>query len=294
MCPNASPPSPPGGRARLGDRTVARIGFGAMQLERAGDRERALAVLRQAVASGVDHIDTAAFYGSGNAWIADALAPYPEELVLATKVGAARGRDGALVAAQRPYELRAQVEANLTSLGVERLDVVNLRRLDVRPGIVAEGEQVVDLEDQLAELVALRDAGRIAAIGLSAVSAEQLERALPAGIACVQNGYGVLDRSAEPVLERCRALGIAWVPFFPLGSAFPHVPKASEHPRVQALAAELQISPAQLALAWLLARYDDTLLIPGTADLGHLRENLAVGEVRVPAPALAELDALAA
>ena len=184
---------------------VARIGFGAMQLEgRNADRDTALAVLRQAVGGGVNHIDTAQFYGDCNALIRAALAPYPDDLVLVSKVGAERDAGGGLVPAQRPDQLRAQVEANLATLGAERLDVVNLRRLDAAPGIVAEGDQLVDIDDQLAELAALRDAGKIGGIGLSSVSAGQLDRAAPAGIACVQNLYSVIDRTAEPVLDRCR------------------------------------------------------------------------------------------
>ena len=284
----------PGGRARLAGREVARIGFGAMQLERAGDRDRAHAVLRAAVAAGVEHIDTAQFYGSANAWIAEALSPYPDDLLLATKVGAERDGDGALVAAQRPEQLRAQVHANLRSLRAERLAVVNLRRLDGPPGVVAAGDQLVDLDSQLAELGALRDAGLIDAIGLSAVAAHQLADALPAGIACVQNAYGVLDRATEPVLDLCCEHGIAWVPFFPLGSAFPDRPKATDDPTVREIAAQLGATPAQVALAWLLARYDNTLLIPGTADPAHLRDNLDVGEIEIPREATARLDALGA
>jgi aryl-alcohol dehydrogenase-like predicted oxidoreductase len=221
-----------------------------------------------------------------------ALVPYPEGLVLAAKVGAVRTAGGQLVAAQRPGQLREQVEENLRVLGVERVGVVNLRRLDVPPGIVAEGDQKADLADQLAELVALREAGKIGGIGLSGVSAEQLGQALPAGIACVQNGYSVLDRSAEPVLEACREHDIAWVPFFPLGSAFPGQPKAGDDPVVTAVAAELGVTAAQVALAWLLARYDHTLLIPGTADPRHLAENLGAGRIELPAAARAALDRL--
>jgi aryl-alcohol dehydrogenase-like predicted oxidoreductase len=266
-----------------------------MQLEnRAVSHDAALAILRQAVRAGVNHIDTAQFYGDCNAYIRDALAPYPGDLVLVSKVGAVRDAGGALVPAQRPEQLRAQVEANLATLGAERLDVVNLRRLDARPGLVATGDQLVDLDSQLAELIALRDAGQIGGIGLSHVDAGQLRQARPAGIACVQNLYGVLDRSTEPVLQLCREHDIAWVPFFPLGSALPGRPKATEDPDVVAIAAELAATPAQVALAWLLARYDQTLLIPGTASPAHLAENIAVGGVQLPAAAVTALDQLAA
>jgi len=285
---------PPGGAAELAGRPVARIGFGAMQLERAiVGRDAALAILRQAADAGVNHIDTAQFYGRCNELIREALAPYDDHLVLVSKVGADRDAGGKLVPGQRPAELRAQVEANLAALGTGQLAVVNLRRVDAPPGIVAEGEQRVLLDDQLAELTALRAAGKIGGIGLSSITASQLRQALPAGIACVQNGYSVLDRTAEPVLDLCREQGIAWVPFFPLGSAFPGRPKAGDDPTVRAIAARLGVTPGQVALAWLLASYDRTLLIPGTADAGHLAENLAAGTVKLPADALDALGRLA-
>jgi aryl-alcohol dehydrogenase-like predicted oxidoreductase len=276
---------------------VARVGFGVMQLERSAlDKDAALAILRQAVGAGVNHLDTARFYGACNELIREALAPYDAGLVLVSKVGAVRDPDAKplpLVPAQRPAELRVQVEANLASLGADRLSVVNLRRLDARPGIIAAGEQRVDLDDQLAELSALRDEGKIGGIGLSNVSADQLRQALPAGIACVQNSYGALDRTAEPVLDVCREHGIAWVPFFPLGSAgFGNMPRVTDNPTVRAVAAELGVTPAQVGLAWQLAHYDRTLLIPGTANPAHLAENIAAGEIKLPGESLAALDAL--
>jgi pyridoxine 4-dehydrogenase len=284
----------PGGTAELAGRPVARIGFGVMQLERpALDKGAALAILRQAVGAGVNHLDTAQFYGACNGLIREAIGPYGDDLVLVSKVGAERDADNKLVAAQRPAELRAQVEANLAALGTEQLSVVNLRRVDAPPGIIAEGEQRVDLDDQLAELTALRTAGKIGGIGLSGVSAAQVSQALPAGIACVQNLYGVLDRTAEPVLEVCREHGIAWVPFFPLGGAFPGRPKVTDNPTVIAIAAELGVTPAQVGLAWQLAHYDRTLLIPGTANPAHLAENLAAGAVDLPKASLVALDQLA-
>jgi hypothetical protein len=279
----------------LAGQPVARIGFGVMQLERAAvDRDAALAVLRQAVGAGINHLDTAQFYGRCNGLIRDALAPYDEDLVLASKVGADRDAAGRFRPAQRPAELRAQVEATPAALGTERLGVVNLRRVDAPPGIIATGEQVVSLDDQLAELTALRQAGKVGGIGLSNVSAGQLERALPAGIACVQNSYSVLDRAAEPVLRLCRAHGIAWVPFFPLGSAgFASLPKVTGNATVRGIAAALGVTAAQVGLAWQLAHYDRTLLIPGTSSPGHLAENLAVGTVALPEAARAALDQLA-
>ncbi|HVX43679.1 MAG TPA: aldo/keto reductase [Mycobacteriales bacterium] len=281
-------PASPGGRAPLAGRTVARIGFGAMQLGRPTvDRDTAVALLRQAVAAGVDHIDTAQFYGPCNDLIRDALAPYPADLMLVSKVGADHAGDR-LVPAQRPEELRAQVEANLASLGVERLGAVNLRRVDAPPGLVAEGDQLVDIDDQLAELSALRDAGKIGGIGLSNVSLERLRHALPAEIACVQNNYSLLERSSEPLLELCREHGIAWVPFCPLGSAGGAVrlPRPADDPAVIAVAAEIGATPTQVALAWILQHAENALLIAGTSNPAHLAENLAAGDITLPAAAL--------
>jgi aryl-alcohol dehydrogenase-like predicted oxidoreductase len=292
----------PGGRGTLAGHPVARIGFGVMQLteHRPGrppvSREAAVALLRKAVDSGVDHLDTAEFYGTiaanANDLIRAALHPYPEELVLATKVGAERDAAGALVAAQRPEQLRAAVEANLARLGVERLAVVNLRRADAAPGIVAVGDQRVDLDSQLAELVALRAEGKIDGIGLSNVSVDQLRQALPAGIACVQNSHSPVDRASEPVLDLCRERDIAWVPFCPLGSAFPSWPKVADQPAVRAAAEALGVTPVQVGLAWHLAHYPHTLLIAGTADPVHLAENLAAGAVRLDAEMMAAIDGI--
>jgi hypothetical protein len=289
----------PGGTVTLAGRPVARIGFGVMQLERSGvGKDAALAILRQAAGAGVNHLDTAQFYGACNELIREALAPYDDDLVLATKVGAVRDANAKplpLVPAQRPDELRAQVEANLAALGTDRLGVVNLRRLDAKPGIIAEGEQRVDLDDQLAELNALRDAGKIDGIGLSNVSAGQLRQALPAGIACVQNLYSALDRTAEPVLDLCREHDVAWVPFFPLGSAgFASTLRVTDDATVAAIAAELGVTPAQVGLAWQLAHYDRTLLIPGTANPAHLAENLAAGDIKLPEASRTAIDHLAA
>ena len=290
----------PLGTTTLAGHPVARVGFGAMQLaERPGRpavaTDVAVAILRTAVDSGVNHIDTAQFYGAGtaNALIRAALHPYPDDLLLVSKVGAVHDEHSGLVLAQRPEQLRASVEANLATLGVDRLAVVNLRRADAPPGIIAEGDQRVDLDSQLAELVALRDEGKIDGIGLSNVSAGQLRKALPAGIACVQNAHSPLDRASEPVLDLCRELDIAWVPFFPLGSAFPGLPKVTEQPAVLAAAGRLGVIPAQIGLAWHLAHYERTLLIPGTADPAHLAENLAAATVRLDDDTKAALDALA-
>lgn len=293
----------PGGAGTLAGHRVARIGFGVMQLaeHRPGrpevGRDAAVALLRMAFDSGVNHLDTAEFYGTvdanANDLIRAALHPYPADLVLATKVGAERDATGALVPAQRPEQVRASVEANLTRLGTEQLAVVNLRRVDAPPGIVAEGDQRVDLDSQLAELVALRKEGKIDGIGLSNVSADQLRQALPAGIACVQNSHSPVDRASEPVLDVCREHDIAWVPFCPLGSAFPSWPKVADQQAVRTAAAELGATPVQVGLAWHLAHYAHTLLIAGTADPAHLADNLAAGDVRFDARTKAALDAIA-
>jgi pyridoxine 4-dehydrogenase len=287
----------PGGTCRLAQRSVARIGFGTMQLYGPGDRpapprDQALGVLRRAVELGVNHLDTAHFYGNGvvNELIRTALAPYPEDLVLVSKVGAEEDASGRLRPAQRPAELRAVVEANLTGLGVERLDVINLRRADAPPGIIAEGDQRIDLDSQLAELVLLRDEGKIGGIGLSNVSIEQLNTALPVGVACVQNAYSLLDRSGEALLAACRDHEIAWVPFFPLGSAFSAWDSVTDDPSVVATAERLGATPAQVGLAWLLAHYEGTLLIPGTTSVAHLEENVATGRLSLDDEAMALLD----
>jgi aryl-alcohol dehydrogenase-like predicted oxidoreductase len=285
---------------RLGDRPVMRVGFGAMQLEHAAaaggdDYAAGEAILRRAVELGVDHIDTAQFYGPGtvNELIRTALHPYAEGLQLISKVGAEPHPQARIVAAQRPEQLRAQVEANLATLGAEQLAAVNLRRADAAPGIIATGDQVVDLDSQLAELIALRDEGKIAGIGLSNVSLDQLRQAVPAGIVCVQNLYNMLERGDEDLLAECERNGIAWVPFFPLGSAFARQPHVTDHPVVAAHAGRLGATPAQAGLAWLLAHSPQTLLIPGTRSPGHLAENVAVAQVRLDAEAMAAFDALA-
>ncbi|MFD7811684.1 aldo/keto reductase [Streptomyces sp. NPDC059785] len=286
----------PGGVYPLAGRTVSRVGYGAMQLERLrGDRGAALALLRRAVELGVDHIDTAQFYGDGfvNGLIREAIRP-EDGVQVVSKVGAAPDPGGRvpLRLAQRPEELRASVEANLTGLGLDRIPLVNLRRTDTGPGLRAEGDQVVDPDDQLAVLTALRDEGKIGAIGLSSVSLDVLRRALPAGIACVQNAYSLVARDDEDLLDLCRAEGIAWVPYFPLGGAFPGLPKVTDEPAVLAAAGFLGRTPAQIGLAWLLHHAPNTLLIPGTADAGHLEANIATGAIVLDAATLAALDAV--
>ncbi|OBI15563.1 aldo/keto reductase [Mycobacterium sp. E2497] len=286
----------PGGLGTIGTSTVARVGYGAMQLFEAASADDAAVVLRRAVELGVNHIDTASFYGPGevNRRIRAALAPYPDDLVIVSKVGARyTGEEPIpLAAAQKPAELRAAVEDDLRQLGLDRIPVVNLRRMDLGPGVAAEGDQAVDLDDQLAEMIALRDEGKIGGIGISAVPLDVVRRALPAGIACVQNAYSVLDRSQEDTLQLCAAEGIAWVPYFPLGSSFPGFPKVADHPVVAEIAGELGVTGAQVGLSWLLSHTPNTLLIPGTRSVAHLHENLGAGDVTLGADAMERLDAV--
>jgi pyridoxine 4-dehydrogenase len=282
----------------LAGRPVRRIGFGAMQLPGPRvfgpprDREGALAVLRRAVELGANHIDTAQYYGPdvANELIYAALHPYPDDLVLVSKVGAAREPNGAWIPAQRPEQLRHGVEENLRSLAVERVDVVNLRLIGDEDG---ERDPTVSLEEQLAMMVELRKEGKIGGIGLSNVTLEQLRAGLLyTQIACVQNELSLLRRDAEPLLDLCRDEGIPFVPFFPLGSAFPGMPKVTEQPAVREIADHLGATAAQVGLAWLLARGPNVLLIPGTSSLAHLEENLAASQVDLDARALADLDDL--
>lgn len=283
----------------LGDKSVHRVGFGAMQLAGPNsfgppaDREAAKAVLRHAVAHGVDHIDTAQFYGPDivNDLIREALHPYPESLRLATKVGAVRDEQGAWLPSGGPADLKRQVEQNLRSLRTERLDLVNLRRFERD---VPDGNEP-PLADQLGALSELRDEGKIDLIGISSVNADTVRAAIEtAGIAAVQNAYSILNRSDDAVLELCREHAIAFVPYFPLGSAFGSGgPKhLAADPHVSAVADKYGITPTQVALAWLLARYERMLLIPGTRSIAHLEENLAVDAVTLDAEDLAQLDAV--
>jgi len=267
----------------LGDKPIGRIGFGAMQLAGPGvmgpprDPDAARAVLLRAIELGVDHIDTSQYYGPDtvNDLIRETLHPYPDDLKLATKVGARRDDQGAWLPALEPHELRAGVEANLRSLGVERMDLVNLRLLD------PQGGPDVPLPEQLGELQDLRTEGKLDLIGLSNATREGVETALElVDLASVQNAYSVLDRTHDDVLDLCRDRQIAFVPFFPLGSAFTGGPKKlAADPAIARTAAKHDGTPTQVALAWLLNRYDRMLLIPGTTSVTHLEENLAAGDV---------------
>lgn len=288
--------------AMLAGHQVSRIGYGTMQLPGPGvtgpprDRDTALTVLQQAIEMGVNHIDTAQFYGPdvANELIREALYPYPEDLVLVSKVGAERDDQGGWIPAQHPKQLRAGVEDNLRSLNIDHLQVVNLRLMDAPDGTPIPENQRVSLDDQLAEMIALRDEGKIGGIGISNVSLEQLRRALPADVACVQNAYSLLNREDEPLLELCQEHDVAWVPFFPLGSAgFPGVDQVYKHPEVIKTASKMDVTPAQVGLAWLLAHSPNILLIPGTSNPEHLVENIAVGKLSLDQQTMDRLTRLA-
>ncbi len=272
---------------QLGPATVYRIGFGAMQLPGPGvfgpppDRAAAIAVLRRAADLGVDHIDTAQFYGPkvANELIRAALHPYPAGLALVSKVGARRDAAGRVLRYDRPDQLRQGIEDNLRSLGTDQLAVVNLRLIDS-----ARPDQLFD--DQLAAMVQAREDGLIGGVGLSNVSPGHLQHALAVtDIACVQNLFNLADRRAMPVLDQCHARGIAFVPFFPLGSGFASRNPVLASPPVTDTAARLRCTPAQVALAWLLDLRPEVLLIPGTSSIRHLEENMAVANVGLDAPA---------
>jgi pyridoxine 4-dehydrogenase len=252
------------------------------------DRAEAIAVVRRAVELGVDHIDTAQYYGPdvANEILRAALHPFPQDIALVSKVGARRDGKGGWLPAQRPDELRSGVLDNLRSLGVDRLRAVNLRLLDS-----GHGPPLVPFDEQLDAMIAIRDEGLIETIGLSNVNVDQLRHALArTEIGCVQNPLSVADRASMPLVEACGERGIAFVPFFPLGSAFHGVNPVLTHPGVTATADRLGVTTAQVALAWILALAPHTLLIPGTSSLAHLEENLAAGSVMLDEEALKALD----
>ncbi len=268
----------------LGDKPVNRVGFGAMQLAGPGvfgaprDPEGARSVLRRAVELGVDHIDTSQFYGPNvvNELIREALYPYPEHLKLVTKVGGRRDEAGGWLPAQSPAELRAGVEDNLRTLALERIDLVNLRLFD-------ESDAAGRLPEQLGALEELRQEGKLDLIGISNASNDAVRRALElADIACVQNAYSVVNCAADDGLALCEERKLAFVPFFPLGSAFTGGPKQlAADPVIAEVAARRQATPSQIALAWLLHRSERILLIPGTSSIPHLEENLAAGDIEL-------------
>ncbi|HET9692080.1 MAG TPA: oxidoreductase [Acidimicrobiales bacterium] len=292
--------SGPGGDGALAGRTVARIGFGAMQLPGPRvmgpprDRDQAIAVLRRAVDAGVDHIDTAQYYGPdvANELIRAALHPYPDGLVLVSKLGARRDERGGWPYAGMPEELRAGVDDNLASLGLEQVPVVNLRMPD-RGARLPDGAP--SFAESLQVMVELREAGKIGAIGISNVTLAQFQEAVATTeIACVQNAYSVANRGDDELVAACEAAGVAYVPFFPLGSAFAGARSLLRDGTVTAQADRLGVTASQAALAWLLARSASILLIPGTSSLRHLEENLAAGDVSLDGEAMAALDALGA
>ena len=281
------------GAFKLGDRAVRRLGYGAMQLAGPGvfgppkDREAALAVLREAVAAGVDHIDTSDFYGPHvtNGLIRDALHPYPQDLTIVTKVGAVRGADRSWNPAFSAAELTGAVEDNLRNLGREVMDVVNFRCM-----FDAHGPAEGSVEAPLTALAELQRRGLVRHIGLSNATAAQVaEGRRVCEIVCVQNNYNLAHRADDALIDALARDGIAYVPFFPLGGFTP-----LQSGVLSGVAARLGHTPLQVALAWLLRRSPNVLLIPGTSSVAHLRENVAAGGVALPDDAAAELDGIAA
>jgi pyridoxine 4-dehydrogenase len=280
------------GSYKIGNRTVSRLGYGAMQLAGPGvfgpprDPDAARAVLREAVASGVNHIDTSDFYGPHvtNQLIREALHPYPDNLVIVTKISARRGADGSWIPAMSPAELTQAVHDNLHNLGLDVLEVVNLRSmLDAHHPV--EGS----LEAPMAALAELQHKGLVRHIGLSNVTPTQVKDARKmVPIACVQNLYNIAHRDDDKMIDDLARDGIAYVPFFPLGGFTPL--QSSE---LSDVARQLGATPMQVALAWLLQRAPNILLIPGTSSVGHLRENLAAADLTLSEATLAGLDRIA-
>ena len=283
------------GTYALGDRHVTRVGYGAMQLAGPGvfgpprNHDAAVAVLRAAVEAGVDHIDTSDFYGPRvvNQLIREALAPYPESLTIVTKVGATRGGDASWDLAASPDQLRRAVEDNLRNLALDVLDVVNFR---VMLGTDGHGPAEGSIAEPFAALARMRDEGLIRHLGISNATAAQVAEARTiAPIVCVQNQYNLAHREDDALVDTLAADGVAFVPFFPLGGFSPLQSDA-----LSGVAARLGATPMQVALAWLLRRSPNILLIPGTSSVAHLRENLAAAELDLLGDALAELDAIGA
>ncbi|SDI47360.1 Predicted oxidoreductase [Paraburkholderia steynii] len=275
----------------LAGRPVRRMGYGAMQLAGPGvfgppkDHGACLAVLREAVASGVNHIDTSDFYGPHvtNQIIREALHPYPDDLTIVTKLGAVRGDDGSWLSAREPEDLRRGVHDNLRNLGLDALDIVNIR---VMGNIHSPAEG--SIEEQVVALAQLQREGLVKHIGLSNVTATQIaeaQRIVP--IVCVQNHYNLVQREDDALVDQLAAQGIAYVPFFPLGGFTPIQSSA-----LSDLAHTLNATPMQVALAWLLHRSPNILLIPGTSSVAHLRENMQAAQLRLSDAVLAELDAI--
>jgi pyridoxine 4-dehydrogenase len=281
-----------GGAFPLGDRVVKRLGYGAMQLAGPGvfgppkDRDTAIAVLREAVASGVDHIDTSDFYGPHvtNRIIREALHPYSDDLVIVTKIGARRGPDASWNPAMSPDDLKSAVEDNLRNLGLDVLEVVNLRIMGAVHG-PAEGP----IEAPLTVLADLQRQGLVRHIGLSNVTSNQIEEGRRiCDIVCVQNLYNVAHREDDSLIDELARAGIAYAPFFPLGGFTP-----LQSTELSEVATRLGAPPMQVALAWLLQRAPNILLIPGTSSPEHLRENLAAASLKLPGDMLTALDEIA-
>ncbi|WP_042702539.1 aldo/keto reductase family oxidoreductase [Azospirillum sp. B506] len=280
------------GSFTLGGKAIRRLGYGAMQLAGPGvfgppkDRDAAIAVLRHAIESGVNHIDTSDFYGPHvtNQLIREALAPYPNDLLIVTKVGGRRGADASWLPAASPEELRQAVHDNLRNLGLDVLDVVNMRLWGDHGHAPAEGP----VERELSVLADLQQQGLIRHIGLSNVTARQVEDGRRiCEIVCVQNHYNLVHRADDALIDDLAAKGIAYVPFFPLGGFSP-----IQSGLLSDIAHRLGATPMQVALAWLLKRAPNILLIPGTSSVKHLQENLAAAELVLPADALEALDGL--
>lgn len=280
------------GTYKLGDRIVNRLGYGAMQLAGPGvfgppkDRAAAVAVLREAVARGVDHIDTSDFYGPHvtNRIIREALHPYAEDLTIVTKIGALRGADASWRPALSEDALRQAVHDNLSNLGLDVLDVVNLRIMFGQHG-PAEGS----IEEPLTALADMQRQGLVRHIGLSNVTPAQVAEARAiVEIVCVQNQYSITHRHDDALIDELAADGIAYVPFFPLGRLTPR-----QSSRLSVVARTLGATPAQVALAWLLRRAPNILPIPGTSSVAHLRENLDAAKLDLPQEMLTTLDGLA-
>ena len=290
----ATSPAAAAGTFNLGgDLTVNRLGYGTMRLSGPNimgpprDRDEAIAVLREAVALGVNHIDTSDYYGPYlvNELIKEALHPYPEDLVLVTKIGAKRDARGRWLPALSPQEITDALHDNLDHLGVDQMHVVNLRMADARGGVLRDGSVAAEFE----VLADLQQQGLIRHLGVSNVGHDQLVEAQTiAPVVCVQNAYNLVQRDDEDLVDLCAADGIAFVPFFPLGG---FSPLAAD--QFAAVAGEIGATTMQLALAWLLERSPAILCIPGTSSVAHLRENLAAGAIDLTADQLDELDRLA-
>ena len=279
------------GTYRLGDRDVKRMGYGAMQLAGPGvfgppkDREQAIAVLRKAVASGVNHIDTSDYYGPHvvNQIIREALSPYSDNLVLVTKLGARRGDDASWLPALEPGELVAGLHDNLRNLGVDTMEVVNLR-------IVGSVHEPTDgsIARQVEALAELQRKGLVRHLGLSNVTRSQIEEARTiTPVVCVQNHYNLVHRADDELIDWLAEQGIAYTPFFPLGGFTP-----LQSDELSSIATEIGATPMQAALAWLLQRSPNILLIPGTSSLAHLRENLAAAQLQLSDEVVERLDAI--